>query len=247
MDIDQHKNVIKKRLAEEIRRCRIKKGLTQKEMALRLGASQPLVSRMEKGVFMPEKKTLLRVCAALGLELDHFDRIFAEGEVVEAGSVRHRLDSLEMKVDALLRGDLKAGTGEASQDQPPQEVCAADVLSRGDVMAGGRIMEVDHSFVEPYIMAGDSVIVRPVPSGEYEGRLCAVYIKGGDLATGVVFNRQSVVGVGRRPDDADWFTPADAQVKGVVIGRITPHPVIREMEWELTHLGGEGYEESPQD
>jgi len=57
------------RLAMEIHTLREKRGLTQKELAERLGTTQSAIARLEAGNIAPSLPVLDKVAAALGLEL----------------------------------------------------------------------------------------------------------------------------------------------------------------------------------
>lgn len=52
-----------------IRQIRESAGITQAELARRLGVHQPLVARWESGRRMPKVETLQRIADALGLNL----------------------------------------------------------------------------------------------------------------------------------------------------------------------------------
>ena len=56
-------------LAERVRRARERVGMTQAELASRIGSTQPAVARLEAGGVTPSLATLRRVAAALRLEL----------------------------------------------------------------------------------------------------------------------------------------------------------------------------------
>lgn len=56
-------------LGEEVRRLREATGLTQVELARRIGSTQPAVARLEAGGVAPTIDTLERIAAALDLEL----------------------------------------------------------------------------------------------------------------------------------------------------------------------------------
>ena len=60
-------------LGEEIRSLRTERGLSQRELAERMGVSQSVVGRLEAGGVEPRLSTLDRVARALGVELEvHF-------------------------------------------------------------------------------------------------------------------------------------------------------------------------------
>jgi len=56
-------------LAERVRQARERVGLTQAELASRIGSTQPAVARLEAGGSAPSLATLRRIAAALGLDL----------------------------------------------------------------------------------------------------------------------------------------------------------------------------------
>ena len=56
-------------LAEEVRSLREAKGISQSELARRIGSTQPAIARLEAGGVAPTIETLERIAAALGLQL----------------------------------------------------------------------------------------------------------------------------------------------------------------------------------
>ena len=56
-------------LAARVRQARERVGLTQAELAARIGSTQPAVARLEAGGSTPSLRTLRRIAAALGFEL----------------------------------------------------------------------------------------------------------------------------------------------------------------------------------
>lgn len=57
------------RLASEIRALREKKGLSQRELAERVGTTQSAIARLEAGNISPSLPTLDKIAAALGAEV----------------------------------------------------------------------------------------------------------------------------------------------------------------------------------
>ena len=57
------------RLAFEIRALREKKGLSQRELAERVGTTQSAIARLEAGNVSPSLPTLDKIAAALGAEV----------------------------------------------------------------------------------------------------------------------------------------------------------------------------------
>jgi transcriptional regulator with XRE-family HTH domain len=56
-------------LGDRVRRLRETKGMSQSELARRIGSTQPAVARLEAGGVAPKVETLERIAAALGMEL----------------------------------------------------------------------------------------------------------------------------------------------------------------------------------
>ncbi len=57
------------RLARQLIEARVKAGLTQEDVARRMGTSQPTVARLESG-HKPSLKTLERYAEAVGMKVD---------------------------------------------------------------------------------------------------------------------------------------------------------------------------------
>jgi transcriptional regulator with XRE-family HTH domain len=56
-------------ISQRVRRAREDRGLTQAELAARIGSTQPALARLEAGGVTPSLDTLHRIAEALGLEL----------------------------------------------------------------------------------------------------------------------------------------------------------------------------------
>jgi transcriptional regulator with XRE-family HTH domain len=59
-----------------LREVRLKRGLSQQELAERVGIPQPHVSAMESGVKFPNLLTVLRLADALGCKVTELIRVF---------------------------------------------------------------------------------------------------------------------------------------------------------------------------
>jgi len=76
-------------IAAAVRTLRTRAGLTQQELARRIGASQPMIARMESGsdTRTPQVETLWRISRAVGRQL----RLSFLGEQPKAGAKRQPL------------------------------------------------------------------------------------------------------------------------------------------------------------
>ena len=93
-----------------IRRARTGAGLTQRELAQRLGTHQPVVARWESGRTRPDFDTVVRVAEACGMELhvelrpvDH-DTVLVRRELAKPP-----VERLEDMVEAVSAFDAMAG------------------------------------------------------------------------------------------------------------------------------------------
>ena len=57
-------------LGGKIKQMRNQKGLTQEELAKRIGANKSYISRIEKGITVPSVATFYRIINALGLTIE---------------------------------------------------------------------------------------------------------------------------------------------------------------------------------
>jgi len=83
-------------VALAVRGMRAGAGLTQAELARRIGTSQPTIARLEKGldVRTPRWDTLQRIAVALGRQLKlRFAPATDRAPLVEVGTTRRRLTS----------------------------------------------------------------------------------------------------------------------------------------------------------
>ena len=67
IDEDVQQNAIE--IGAEIKRARLLIGLTQKQLAERVGMRQPAIVRIEKGNNVPTWMTLEKIATALGMQL----------------------------------------------------------------------------------------------------------------------------------------------------------------------------------
>jgi transcriptional regulator with XRE-family HTH domain len=62
------------RIADRIRRRRVELGFSQERFADVVGIPQPNLSRIEAGIHRPQRKTVVRMAAALRVEPEELDQ-----------------------------------------------------------------------------------------------------------------------------------------------------------------------------
>lgn len=73
-------------IGREIARLRRLRGLTQAELARRVGTQQPAIARIEQGHILPSLRTLLRIAEALNARLHiHLEPLSANGDTNAKG------------------------------------------------------------------------------------------------------------------------------------------------------------------
>jgi transcriptional regulator with XRE-family HTH domain len=92
--------------AADLRYCRLRAGLTQRELGSRVGVPQPAIARIESGRVIPRVDTLRKLLTACGFgfelqPLPDVDRT-AIRELMRA-SPRHRLDLAAAEANNLAR------------------------------------------------------------------------------------------------------------------------------------------------
>lgn len=78
--------VLAARFAQQLAALRAQRGETQKQLALRLGMTESMISRFETGAHLPSLTTLARIASAFDRRLEI---VFHEHEHVHTDGVRH--------------------------------------------------------------------------------------------------------------------------------------------------------------
>ncbi len=78
--------ILAARCARQLLRLRVLRAETQKQLAARLGMTESMISRLERGDHVPSLKTLCRIADAFDRRLDI---VFHEHEHVHADGTRH--------------------------------------------------------------------------------------------------------------------------------------------------------------
>ena len=82
------------KIGQVIRKYRIEAGLTQKEMANRLGVTTPAVNKWEKGSSNPDIELLAPIARLLHISLDTLMSFHEELSTTEINELIHQLDAM---------------------------------------------------------------------------------------------------------------------------------------------------------
>lgn len=150
-------------LGARLRALRLERGLTLRELAMRLGKSESYLSKLENGKLNPSLASLKGIADALGKPLVHFfaDQIMPSDTVLLDGQRRRLIVSPSLEYDilsapnpeiALFRMTLKKGgsSGAAAYAHPGIE---SGLVLKGRV----KIVVGDAEYI---LKAGDSITYR---------------------------------------------------------------------------------------
>lgn len=160
-------------ISEKLYRLRNENGLTQSEFGEIAGATDKAVSTWERGIKEPRMKSVRRICAYFGIDLNAFTDI--ESEVYKSSPIPDNVLPLPNMKTVPLVGTIACGEPILAVENVegnvsvPENVHADFALRcKGDSMTGARIND------------GDLVFIRQQPTVD-DGQIAAVQI--GDDAT----------------------------------------------------------------
>ena len=88
-------------VCEHIRELRIQRGLTQVDLANRLGVSKSVVSSYENGVHLPPYDILIRLSALFGVSCDYLLGVADTPYIATDGLTPRQIQSLQAIADEL--------------------------------------------------------------------------------------------------------------------------------------------------
>ena len=252
--------LVKHQLANQIRQSREDMGVSQVELARRMGVSQPLISRIEKGENLPRDETLVRIAQALRLPEDHFLDVPKwhssdnGGEVIEKlnllGDAVQKVQEMVEEIPNKITPPLPAAP--VSMPGPPKDQVELKLLSidgKGELLRLGTIQlprsiagEANHLItmgslsLEPFVLEGEMLLLQWCKIPPAQGRLCLVKVEGEGHSLAFVYPDDNRTGLGRSRYDARWLEPDSVKTIGVVTGRFSPLPVMQKLEnWAMEH------------
>lgn len=251
---------MKKKLARKIREVRMERHLTQGDLAVKMGVSQPFISKIEKGESLPEPKTLTRLAEALDVDEDYFteqiskisedspatnksDEILNRLKQIEA-IVKSKYDPGSLLSLSVLSSDEKEKVKEVDMPVGAGECFTEDtivgehVLPRSLTYGASHMLKVSGQSMEPYVMDQDLLLVVPQTTIEHDGQMAIVNVGSQVNSVKFVYVRNDLVGIGRSRNEAKWYPRDEIHIQGIVVGRISPLNVITECETQAKYRPG---------
>ena len=160
--------------------ARRRAGLSQRELAARLGVAQPTIARLERGREQPSFERLRTVIAACGLELtvaitradDSYD-----DAIIQALSLSPAQRLSQALRDAQAPAAARARRSQTHEHHPrPYDVLAALTASGARFVLIGELAEVLHG--SPLLPLAGSVAITPRP-GEHDALESVIAAAGG--------------------------------------------------------------------
>lgn len=126
-------------IAREIKRLRVERGISQKELGERLGVGQSTVAMWERGKNSPEYKTILRIAEIFSVSV---------AELAEGGAAA---------IGVPILGRVQAGIPRtAAEDIIGYEQISPEIARTGEFFA----LKIRGESMEPRFLDGDTVIIR---------------------------------------------------------------------------------------
>lgn len=162
---------IAKYVGKQIKKYRLQKGLTQKELGLIIGVKHNTISSYEAGINEPDQNILFAIAKALNVSInDLFPPIYEPPEYSEAPGAYAVSEDLVM---VPVVGSISCGNGSLAYEEiegyeptPKEWVKGGEYFylrAKGDSMVGARIQE------------GDLLLIRKQPTVD-DGEIAAVLI-----------------------------------------------------------------------
>jgi repressor LexA len=238
---------VKKKLANEIKLCRKKSGITQEDLARKMRVSQPFISKIEKGDSLPEKHTLIKLARALDMSDDHFIKSLSLRRTDETREILNILKEIETVVkqkdvkDQLIplkqafsggkirvrEVELPVGAGECFTDD-----CIVDEhwIPAGISYGATHMIRVSGKSMEPFVLDGELILVARQNFVERDGQMAVINVENQFSTVKFVYMDDNRIGLGKSREKADWYSREDVHIQGIVVNKISSYDIIRRME-----------------
>lgn len=206
---------IAKYVGKQIKKFRLKKGMTQKELGFQLGVKHNTISSYESGINEPDQNVLFAIAKALNISVDDLFPPINEGSRSNSESFVAEAKT-EYSVNGLVMvpiiGRISCGNGllayediEGYEPVPKEWLNGGDhffLRANGDSMVGARIH------------AGDLLLIRKQPDVD-DGDIAAVLIGEEAVLKRVYRNNGQLILQSENPKYPPIFAPpAEARIIG---------------------------------
>ena len=168
---------LKNIIGENIKKYKLKKGLTSKALAEKLNVAQSSVTMWEKGINQPNATTITKLCNILDItpEMIYDTSFYSSND----NHLFEMADMAEKKLKGTripVLGTIPAGIPiEAIQDIVDYEEIPYDMARLGEYFA----LKIKGDSMSPSILEGDVVIFKKTENEE-NGSVCAIMVNGND-------------------------------------------------------------------
>lgn len=261
---DNSTALARKKLAKIIRRTRRQKGLTQQELADKMGVTQPYVSKLEKGDCMPEFKTINRLAESLGIDKEMLlsveDLQYAEPvpqplPANEQNAILQHLLKLENIVKEKYTPEVVTSLSHLAKDEKTfvkevdmpvgagecftsDEIIEEHALPRSITYGATHMLRVRGQSMEPFVMDSDILLIVPQSKIEYDGQMAIVNVGSQVNSVKFVYIEKDHIGLGRSRTEARWYPREEVRIQGIVVGKISTMNVIKEFESRAMYQPG---------
>lgn len=186
------KEGVSRYIGRQIKKYRLLKGLTQKELGMMVKVKHNTISSYESGVNRPEGDTLFAIAKALGISIDDLfpstQQLMSNNDAVNEDPVSYLAGPIDIVMLPVV-GRISCGNGvlayediDGYEPTPKNWIAGGEYFylrAKGDSMTGARISEGDLLLIrkQPIVENGE---IAAVMIGE-EAVLKRVYKKGNQL------------------------------------------------------------------
>ena len=166
--------------SELLKQCRKKQGVSQAELASRLGVTQQAVGKWESGKSSPDPSTVARIAELLNTTADYLLGLYRPVSNVSAPEERFFGSYTESLIPVI--GTVKAGYGAlAFEEDYGQEYARVKDPAKQDTLENGDLGvliygDEGEGTLKRYIQRGNCVVLQPFNPAYHE-----MVIKGEDL------------------------------------------------------------------
>lgn len=181
---------IAKYVGKQIRKFRLEKGLTQKQLGQMIGVKHNTISAYEAGVNEPDQNILFAIAKALGISINRLFPSIHDNSAAKGS--QNATDSVGELILIPIVGTISCGNGSFAYDDIegyesiPREWLSRDgeyffLRAKGDSMIGARIHEGDLLLIRKQSSVDDGEIAAVLFNDSNEAVLKRVYRRNGIL------------------------------------------------------------------